>query len=282
MNCYNGETYLAEAVKSILFQTYKNFEVIFWDNKSNDESANIYKSFNDKRLKYFLSNEHTSLYEARNLAIKKSKGKLIAFLDADDLWSGDKLYLQIKKFKNKKVGLVFSNYYFLNQRTGKKKLAYKKKLPEGIIFNELLKDYFIGINTVVMKKSIFKNKNIFNKKFNIIGDFDFFIRISQNIYFTAIHLPLVTYRIHDKNFSNNNYKMYISELKIWLNSHKLLSDNNFFYVKEKIIYLEAMLNILSKKYIASLKKIFQISSHIKKIKFLIIVLIKIFFKNIIK
>jgi glycosyltransferase involved in cell wall biosynthesis len=282
MNCYNGETYLAEAVKSILFQTYKNFEVIFWDNKSNDESANIYKSFNDKRLKYFLSNEHTSLYEARNLAIKKSKGKLIAFLDADDLWSGDKLYLQIKKFKNKKVGLVFSNYYFLNQRTGKKKLAYKKKLPEGIIFNELLKDYFIGINTVVMKKSIFKNKNIFNKKFNIIGDFDFFIRISQNIYFTAIHLPLVTYRIHDKNFSNNNYKMYISELKIWLNSHKLLSDNNFFYVKEKIIYLEAMLNILSKKYIASLKKIFQISSHIKKIKFLIFVLIKIFFKNIIK
>jgi glycosyltransferase involved in cell wall biosynthesis len=282
MNCYNGETYLAEAVKSILFQTYKNFEVIFWDNKSNDESANIYKSFNDKRLKYFLSNEHTSLYEARNLAIKKSKGKLIAFLDADDLWSSDKLYLQIKKFKNKKVGLVFSNYYFLNQRTGKKKLAYKKKLPEGIIFNELLKDYFIGINTVVMKKSIFKNKNIFNKKFNIIGDFDFFIRISQNIYFTAIHLPLVTYRIHDKNFSNNNYKMYISELKIWLNSHKLLSDNNFFYVKEKIIYLEAMLNILSKKYIASLKKIFQISSHIKKIKFLIIVLIKIFFKNIIK
>jgi glycosyltransferase involved in cell wall biosynthesis len=282
MNCYNGETYLAEAVKSILFQTYKNFEVIFWDNKSNDESANIYKSFNDKRLKYFLSNEHTSLYEARNLAIKKSKGKLIAFLDADDLWSGDKLYLQIKKFKNKKVGLVFSNYYFLNQTTGKKKLAYKKKLPEGIIFNELLKNYFIGINTVVMKKSIFKNKNIFNKKFNIIGDFDFFIRISQNIYFTGIHLPLVTYRIHDKNFSNNNYKMYISELKIWLNSHKLLSDNDFFYVKEKIIYLEAMLNILSKKYIASLKKIFQISSHIKKIKFLIFVIIKIFFKNIIK
>ena len=48
MNCYNGETYLADAVKSILSQTYKNFEVIFWDNQSNDQSAIIYKNFKDK------------------------------------------------------------------------------------------------------------------------------------------------------------------------------------------------------------------------------------------
>ena len=53
MNCYNGETYLADAIKSILLQTYKNFEVIFWDNQSRDNSAYIYKSFIDKRLKYY-------------------------------------------------------------------------------------------------------------------------------------------------------------------------------------------------------------------------------------
>jgi glycosyltransferase involved in cell wall biosynthesis len=221
------------------------------------------------------------LYEARNLAIKKSKGEFIAFLDTDDIWASDKLYLQIKKFKSKKVGLVYSNYYALNQNAGKKKVAYKKKLPEGIVFNELLKDYFIGINTVIMRKSIFmKNKEIFNKRYNIIGDFDLITRISKNTHFANVQTPLVTYRIHDKNFSNNNYKIYISELKVWLKFQKAFSINDFFYVKEKILYMEAMLNILDKNYFVSLNKIFQISSFVKKIKLLIFILLKIFIKNI--
>ena len=81
LNCYNSESFLYECIKSILEQTYENWEIIFWDNKSDDKSAEIYKSFNDKRFKYFYSNIHTSLYEARNLAIKKSKGELISFID---------------------------------------------------------------------------------------------------------------------------------------------------------------------------------------------------------
>ena len=62
MNCYNGETYLADALKSIISQTYKNFEVIFWDNQSRDNSSLIYKSFKDKRLRYHYAKKHTSLY----------------------------------------------------------------------------------------------------------------------------------------------------------------------------------------------------------------------------
>ena len=53
MNCFNGEQYLSQAVKSVLDQDYDNFEVIFWDNQSTDKSASIFKSFNDKRLKYY-------------------------------------------------------------------------------------------------------------------------------------------------------------------------------------------------------------------------------------
>jgi teichuronic acid biosynthesis glycosyltransferase TuaG len=220
------------------------------------------------------------LYEARNLAISKSRGKFISFLDTDDLWSKNKLSLQIKKIKKKKISLVYSNYYSLNQATGRKKVAHKKKLPEGIIFNELLKDYFIGISTVIMRKSIFlKNKEIFNKKFNIIGDFDLFTRISKNFFFSSIQLPLMTYRIHDKNFSKNNYKMFISEFKFWLNSNKLFCNNNFLYVKERILNMEAKLNILNKNYLISLKKIFQISSVVEKIKLLIFIFFSILLKN---
>lgn len=274
MNCYNGETYLADAIKSVLLQTYNNFEVIFWDNQSNDNSASIYKSFKDKRLKYYYAKKHTTLYKARNLALKKSRGKFIAFLDTDDIWLKDKLNLQIRQIKNKKTALVYSNYYILNQVTGLKKIAYKDKLPDGIIYKELLKNYFLAIGTVLIKKDIFlKSKNFFNTRFNIIGDFDFFTRLSKNNYFSCLQSPLSIYRIHKESFSNKNYQMHINELKFWLKKEKFLEKIPIFSVTQKILYMEIILNIFNKKYIESLKMLKQIISVKKKIKLLIFLLI---------
>ena len=86
MNCYNGEVYLKKSIESVLSQTYENWELIFWDNKSEDKSAKIFKSYNEKRFKYYYASQHTILYEARNEAIKRSSGEFIAFLDTDDFW----------------------------------------------------------------------------------------------------------------------------------------------------------------------------------------------------
>ena len=274
MNCYNGQTYLADAIKSVLLQTYNNFEVIFWDNQSQDNSASIYKSFKDKRLKYYYAKKHTSLYQARNLALKKSRGKLIAFLDTDDVWFKDKLSSQIKQIKNKKSALVYSNYYILNQVTGLKKIAYKDKLPEGIIYKELLKNYFLGIGTVLIKKDIFlKGRIFFNTRFNIIGDFDFFTRLSKNNYFSCLQRPLSIYRIHKESFSNKNYQMHINELKFWLKKEKFFDESLIFSLRQKIFYMEIILNIFNKKYFESLKMLKQIQSATKRIKLLIFLLI---------
>ena len=89
INCFNGEKYLSEAINSVLLQTYKNWELIFWDNQSSDRSAEIALSYDDPRIKYFYASKHTLLYEARNQAIEKSKGEFIAFLDVDDWWEVD-------------------------------------------------------------------------------------------------------------------------------------------------------------------------------------------------
>ena len=124
MNCYNGEKYLSESIKSVLSQTYENWELIFWDNQSTDSSAEIFKSYRDKRFRYFYANGHTSLYKARNLAIEKSKGDFIAFLDTDDLWSKEKLKLQMFYFNNPEVGVVFSNLWMLKKNLKKKKIVY--------------------------------------------------------------------------------------------------------------------------------------------------------------
>jgi glycosyltransferase involved in cell wall biosynthesis len=96
MNCYNGAKYLDESIQSVISQTYDNWELIFWDNRSEDKSSEIFKKYQDKRFKYFYANKHATLYKARNLAIEKSKGDFIAFLDTDDTWSKDKLNKNIE------------------------------------------------------------------------------------------------------------------------------------------------------------------------------------------
>ena len=111
MNCYNGEKYLKESIKSIINQTYKNWELIFWDNCSTDNSKKITKKFKDNRIYYYKSKQFVNLYEARNLALKKCKGKYISFLDTDDKWKPNKLYKQISFFKkNKNIKMLYSNY----------------------------------------------------------------------------------------------------------------------------------------------------------------------------
>ena len=63
VNCYNGEKYLDDSLKSIINQSYKNWEVIFWDNLSTDNSKSIFNKYKDKRFKYFLSDKHSILYQ---------------------------------------------------------------------------------------------------------------------------------------------------------------------------------------------------------------------------
>ncbi len=199
MNCYNGEKFLKESIQSVISQKYTNWELIFWDNNSNDKSAKIFNSFKDKRLKYFCSKKTTTLYEARNLAIKKSKGELISFLDVDDVWLQDKLIKQVPLFKNKKIGLVYSNFFKYFERNKKKVLAHKIDLPEGKITSEILKNYRVGILTVVIRKSFLpkEKKSLFDIKYDLLADFDFILYFSKKNNFLCINEPLACYRIHE-------------------------------------------------------------------------------------
>ena len=92
MNCHNGEKFLSESLSSILNQTYNNWEIIFFDNASNDKSREILKNYNDKRIKYFKNNKLVDLYKARNLAVDQCSGEYISFLDTDDLGNNKPTY----------------------------------------------------------------------------------------------------------------------------------------------------------------------------------------------
>lgn len=219
MNCFNGETYLKESINSVLNQTYKNWELIFWDNRSQDKSVEIFNEYDDKRLKYFRSNEHTTLYKARNLAIEKADGDFIAFLDTDDMWKENKLELQMYYFNNPEIGVVYSNCWILKKN--KKKLYIKKTLPSGKIFEQLVDDYNVGILTAIIRKKFYQKLiKKFDERFWITGDYDLFIRLSKICLFKAIQEPLALYRIHDKNLSKVSKGKELEESEIWLKENK--------------------------------------------------------------
>ncbi len=219
INCYNGEKYLKKTINSALNQTYKKIEIVFWDNNSVDKSKDIILSFNDKRIRYFNSKKYLKLYEARNEAIKISKGKYISFLDVDDWWVPKKIEEQVKIIEKKQLDLVYSNYYIFNNKKKIKKIYTKKKLPTGKITQNLLNKYDVAIQTVLVKKKVFMKKK-FNKHYEIIGDFDFFINLSTKKYFGCLQKPLAYYRLHDQNLSRTKIHLHTKELQDWINANE--------------------------------------------------------------
>tara|TARA_A100001015_G_scaffold77126_1_gene85665 strand:- start:205 stop:1095 length:891 start_codon:yes stop_codon:yes gene_type:complete len=215
MNCLNGEEYLEDSLKSIVNQSYKNWELIFWDNRSTDNSADILKSFKDKRIRYFYAKKKTVLYHARNLAIKKARGKFIAFLDVDDFWEKNKLALQIPKFQNKKVGLVYSNFYkFYNKN--KVKIAYKNELPSGKVTHKIVKNYQIGFLTVVIRKSYMNKNRLFDYKYDLLSDYDYILNFSLKNNFIGLNKPLANYRIHQKQLQKTKMVLQAQQFCNWV------------------------------------------------------------------
>jgi glycosyltransferase involved in cell wall biosynthesis len=246
INCYNGEKYLKKSIESVLDQSYQNFELIFWDNQSTDQSKNIIQSYQDKRIKYFYSPNHTTLYQARNLALKECKGDFVCFLDVDDYFLKNKIANQLLYFNDQKVGVIYSNYYRYYQNINKKKLLTKKLLPSGNLTQYILEESQISFMTVMIrKKSLDSLEFNFDEKYSILGDYDLLYRLSFNWKFFYIEEPLAVYRIHNDNFSKNLI-LFIDELKDWYNKNYRSFINKKNYIYKKIIYFQA-LEYLSKK-----------------------------------
>ena len=288
VNCFNGERYLKDALNSVLNQTYKNWEIIFWDNQSKDNSAKVFKSFTDKRFKYFYASEHTVLYKARNEAIKKASGNILAFLDVDDWWTADKLKKQVSLFENKSVGLVYSNFYLFYEENKKKKVFNKKNLKSGYICKDLLKNYNIGILTVLLKREAYDSVSGFNDHSKFSGDFDLIVRLSALWKFDCIQDPLAYYRIHDNNFYNTHNKnnvIEIQELESWIINDRITSNKSLkpylHYVSKRINFLKTIKYINEGKLKQAIKSIFLFPAGLQKIKLLFYFLLpKIILKKI--
>ena len=277
MNCHNGERFLVEAIKSVLNQTYKKWELIFWNNSSKDNSEKIFKSFKDKRLRYFYTPKKVSLYVSRNAAVKKARGNFIAFLDVDDIWLPNKLKLQLKKFKDTKVGLVYGKFikYNKNSLFRKKQFITKKDLPEGYITKELLKNYPVGLLTIMIRKKFINNKHdIFKVKYNYLGDLDFVLRFSLKHKFAAVQECVGIYRQHDNQMQIKNYKTKSVQFSKWykeISSKKIFgSIENYKLLTEWERFHSSLTMVKEKKNLKAFKKILEYPNNFNKLKLFIL------------
>lgn len=146
---YNSEKYISETIKSVLSQSYSNWELIICDDCSTDNTAKVIKEFNDKRIKFISLNENSGAAVARNKALENSTGKFIAFLDADDIWKPNKLEEQLNFMFNNNAGFSFTAYEMLSENRSK-----LINVPSKLNYSQFMKNTIIGTSTVIIDTDI--------------------------------------------------------------------------------------------------------------------------------
>jgi cellulose synthase/poly-beta-1,6-N-acetylglucosamine synthase-like glycosyltransferase len=203
--CYNSEQYIAETLQSVLNQTFDHFEIVVVNDGSTDRTEEIVKSFSDPRIKYHFQ-ANAGVGATRNRAVDLSRGKYVAFLDHDDLWEPTKLEKQIPLFETQpEVALVYSDCYFIdpNGERFATYFAYQGVEPcRGDALLALIKHgCFMQLPSVIVSKEALVEVGKFDPRYNIVEDYDTWMKIADRHAVDYVGEPLCSYRVHSANTS---------------------------------------------------------------------------------
>lgn len=198
---YNGEQYLAQAIQSVLNQTYKNFEFFIVDDGSTDGSLQIIQSFRDERIQ-IISRENKGLVASLNEGIAAANGKYIARMDADDECLPERFEKQVAYLEaNDRVGLCGTSFYYVNNNGESKSVWH--------LNNEELKANFLFTcpilhPTAFMRTSVLRENNLEYGNVRFAQDLDLWYRISLVSNLAVLPDVLLKYRLHDKSISKQH------------------------------------------------------------------------------
>lgn len=149
---YNASRYIAHTIAAVQKQTYANWEMIILDDLSEDNCGEIVQEYaqKDERIHYYLAEKKCGVAEARNEAMKRAKGRYIAFLDSDDLWKPEKLEKQLFFMKEKQSAFSFTACGVIDENG--KSLNKVRHVPEEITYEQLLHGNVIPCLTVVIDR----------------------------------------------------------------------------------------------------------------------------------
>jgi teichuronic acid biosynthesis glycosyltransferase TuaG len=217
---YNSSQFIKECVSSVLRQTYRNWELIIVDDCSRDNSRNIIRDLakKDTRINTVFLQKNVGAAEARNIAIRKARGKYIAFLDSDDIWLENKLKKQIKFMRDAGIAFSFTSYNTINEHGNK--ILNTVSAPEKMTYNAYLKDTVIGCLTVVVdieKVGSFEMPDI-----KISEDMALWLKILKRGFIAyGLNEVLSQYRVSSNSLSKNKINALVFVWKVYREVEKL-------------------------------------------------------------
>jgi len=202
---YNRAGYLNKCLHSIVNQTYKDIEIFVIDDGSVDNTSEIVKNFQDKRIVYVKNERTGNVSYSRNMGIKMSSRPYVAFCDDDDTWKANKLDVQLKYIKDEKI--VCSNGDVIDENDViivKQNNNYKEDMCFDLSF--ILKDNRILTSSMFVSKDIFDKIGLFEEKHaSRCEDYEMWIRMATEYKIKYINQALVSYRLHSGNLSRKSY-----------------------------------------------------------------------------
>lgn len=223
---FNAEKFVEGTIKSVLNQTYDNWELILVNDCSTDNSENIIKTYakNDKRIKLLNNNINSKAAISRNNGIKKASGRYICFIDADDLWDKQKLEKQIKFMETKKCAFSFTGYEFADEKgipNGKKVFV-----PNKIKYKQALRNTTIWTSTVMFDITLISKDDIYMPNVERGQDTATWWKVLKKIDFAyGLNEILSFYRRSNGTLSSNKF---VALKRTW-NLYRKVEKLGFFY-----------------------------------------------------
>jgi glycosyltransferase involved in cell wall biosynthesis len=197
----NYGRFLAGALRSVLGQTWRDFELLIIDDGSTDDTAEVVRLFlNDRRVRYHRT-DGLGQSRAKNLGIQLTRAPLVAFLDGDDEWLPTKLERQLPLFDNPAVGVVYSGRKLIDAASHDLPTP-RSVLVRGQIYDDLLVRNPVCFSSVVVRRAAFDAVGLFDPALPLSIDYDLWLRVARHFEFDHVDAPLVRYRTGHANLSS--------------------------------------------------------------------------------
>jgi glycosyltransferase involved in cell wall biosynthesis len=196
---------LPTAIRSVLDQSFSDFELIIIDDASDESVNDIVKACDDDRVRWIRNERRRGAAAARNTGIRKTGGEFVAFLDDDDEWYPEKLDRQVSVLLRSppEIGAVYTGYNVVNRHEGK---IRSQMLPvhKGDLSSQLLRGNCVGSTSCMMlRRKCFETVGMFDENLPAFQDYDLWLRLSRFYQFEFLREPLLSYYMHpDKIWTN--------------------------------------------------------------------------------
>ena len=224
MSVFNGESWLSDSIKSVLCQTYSNFEFIIVDDGSSDRSSEIIRCFasHDSRIKLY-TKPNTGLTDSLNYGLHRATGDWIARIDADDCYTPDKLQLQMAYIEaNPTVILVGTGLVFIDESGKQHQVHAYPSSHKQLLFRLAHSAPFFAHSSALFKTSVARSLRGYRPRFHRSQDRDLWLRLAEVGRISCLPQPLVLIRKHARQVSHDMSgkrqltDSYVAMISFWL------------------------------------------------------------------